>query len=179
MRHNKKVAKLGRNASHRKAMLRNMVRALLTHERIRTTETKAKELSRVADKLVTLALRNDLHARRQAYKVLENHQLVAKLFDDIGPRFSGVPGGFTRVVKLGLPRLGDAACLAVIELSRQAGEPAKSEKAPKAEKTPKAVTAPAAPVETAPAASTEAAVAPPVETAPVAPPETASDGDTK
>lgn len=120
MRHNKSGRKLGRNASHRKALFRNMARSLLTFERIRTTEAKAKELRKVADGLVTLALANDLHARREAYKVLENHQLVAKLFNEIGPRFVGVKGGFTRVVKLGLPRAGDCAPLAIIELTRRA-----------------------------------------------------------
>ncbi|WP_438616464.1 50S ribosomal protein L17, partial [Oceanidesulfovibrio indonesiensis] len=93
-------------------MFRNMARSLLTHGRIKTTEAKAKELRSVADKLITLALRNDLHARRQAYRVLENHQLVKKLFDEIGPRFVGVKGGYTRVVKLAVPRAGDCAPMA-------------------------------------------------------------------
>ncbi|WP_029894023.1 50S ribosomal protein L17 [Desulfohalovibrio reitneri] len=124
MRHRRAGKKFGMKPSHRKSMFRSMARSLLTHERIRTTETKAKELRRVVDNLVTLALRNDLHARRQAYKVLENHQLVQKLFDEIGPRFQGVPGGFTRVVKLGDPRRGDNAPMAVIELSVQAGQEA-------------------------------------------------------
>ena len=109
-------------------MFRNMARSLLTYGRIRTTETKAKELRKVVDRLVTLALRNDLHAMRLAYKVLENHTLVKKLFEEIGPRFVGVQGGFTRVVKLGLPRPGDAAPLAIIELTRGVDEAAKSEK---------------------------------------------------
>ncbi len=120
MRHSKTGRKLGRNASHRKALFRNMARSLMTFERIRTTEQKAKELRKVADGLVALALQNDLHARREAYKVLGNHQLVAKLFNEIGPRFAGVSGGYTRVVKLGLPRVGDCASLAIIELTRQA-----------------------------------------------------------
>ena len=109
MRHNKSGRKLGRTAAHRKAMLRNMARSLLIHERIRTTEHKAKELRGVVEHLVTLAQTDSVHARRQAYQVLENHQLVARLFNDIAPRFSGQPGGYTRVVKLGLPRTGDCA----------------------------------------------------------------------
>ncbi len=141
MRHSKSGRKLGRNASHRKALFRNMARSLMTFERIRTTEQKAKELRRVAEGLVALALRNDLHARREAYKVLGNHQLVAKLFDEIGPRFAGVSGGFTRVVKLGMPRVGDCASLAVIELTRRAGT---AEKPKAAAKTQKAVPKPAA-----------------------------------
>jgi large subunit ribosomal protein L17 len=103
-------------------MLRNMARSLLIHERISTTEHKAKELRGVVENLVTLAQTDSVHARRMAYKVLENHQLVARLFNEIGPRFQGQPGGFTRVVKMGLPRAGDCAPMAVIELTKMAGE---------------------------------------------------------
>ena len=99
-------------------MLFNMARSLVTCGRIRTTVEKAKELSPIADRLISLALGNTLHDRRLAYKVLGNHQLVKRLFDELGPCFSGVPGGFTRVVRLGMPRLGDAANLAVIEFTR-------------------------------------------------------------
>ena len=126
MRHKKSGRKLGRTTSHRKAMLRNMARSLLIHERIRTTEQKAKELRSVVEQLVSLAQTDSLHARRLAYKVLENHQLVARLFDDIAPRFAGQPGGYTRVVKLGLPRTGDCAPMAIIELTRSVGEAAKT-----------------------------------------------------
>ncbi len=119
MRHSNSGKKLGRTPSHRRALFRNMAKALLTYGKIRTTETKAKELRRIVEPLITLALRNDLHARRQAYDVLGSHQLVKRLFDDIGPAFTGVSGGFTRVVKLGLPRKGDNAPLAVIELTHQ------------------------------------------------------------
>ena len=121
MRHNKSGRKLGRTAAHRKAMLRNMARSLLIHERIRTTEHKAKELRGVVEQLVTLAQTDSVHARRMAYKVLENHQLVARLFNEIGPRFTGQPGGYTRVVKMSLPRAGDCAAMAVIELTKLAG----------------------------------------------------------
>ena len=122
MRHKKSGRKLGRTAAHRKAMLRNMARSLLIHERIRTTEHKAKELRGVVENLVTLAQTDSVHARRMAYKVLENHQLVARLFNEIGPRFQGQPGGFTRVVKMGLPRAGDCAPMAIIELTKLDGE---------------------------------------------------------
>ena len=103
MRHSNSGKKLSRNPSHRKALLRNMSKALLTHGRIRTTEIKAKELRGVVESLITLARRNDLAARRQAYRDLGSHQLVQKLFDEIAPRFAGIPGGFTRVVKLAQP----------------------------------------------------------------------------
>lgn len=119
MRHSKSGKKLGRTSSHRNAMFRNMARSLLTYGQIKTTETKAMALRKVADNLVTLGLRDDVHSRRLAYKVLENHQLVKKLFDEIAPRFSGVPGGFTRVYKLATPRVGDCAPMAIIELTRR------------------------------------------------------------
>ncbi len=119
-----------------------MAKSLVTYGRIRTTETKAKELRKVADNLVTLALRNDLHAKRQAYKVLGSHSLVKKLFDDYGPCFSGVQGGFTRVVKLALPRKGDSAPMAVIEFTRLPGvaveEPQKKETKQSVEPAPAA-----------------------------------------
>ena len=142
MRHKKSGRKLGRTACHRKAMLRNMARSLLIHERIRTTEHKAKELRGVVEHLVTLAQTDSLHARRLAYKVLENHQLVARLFNDIAPRFSGQAGGYTRVVKLGLPRVGDCASMAIIELTKLAGEAAVAETPAKA--TPATPAQPAA-----------------------------------
>lgn len=118
MRHNKAGRKLGRNPSHRKALLRNMAKALLIHGRIVTTEAKAKTLRTVVEPLITLALRNDVHSRRLAYRKLNDHKLVARLFDEIGPQYTGGGGGYTRVVKLGLPRKGDAAPMAVIELTK-------------------------------------------------------------
>lgn len=179
MRHRKSGKKFGMQPSHRKSMFRNMARSLITHGRIRTTVVRAKELRKVADGLITLALQNDLHARRQAYKVLENHQLVKKLFDEIGPKFVGVPGGFTRVVRLGEPRKGDNAPLAVIEFTalgaaeapaaapevQKTEEPkaAPAKKAPKAAKEPKEPKEPKAPKKKA-AASEEA----PAEEAPKA-----------
>ena len=119
MRHNNSGRKLGRNPSHRKALYRNMAKALLIHGRIRTTEAKAKELRGVVEPLITLARRDDLHARRQAYRVLGSHQLVQKLFDEIAPLFAGIPGGYTRVLKLAMRRPGDSAPMAIIELTRQ------------------------------------------------------------
>jgi large subunit ribosomal protein L17 len=115
MRHLKQGRKLGRTTAHRKALLRNLATALMEHERIITTEAKAKELRRVADKLVTLGKRGDLHARRQALRVIRSNAVVRKLFDEVAPRFSERHGGYTRVLRLGF-RSGDAAAMAVIEL---------------------------------------------------------------
>ncbi len=118
MRHSNSGRKLSRSPSHRKALFRNMAKALLTYGRIQTTEAKAKELRGVVEPLITLSRRNDVHSRRQAYQVLGSHQLVKTLFDEIGPRFAGIPGGYTRVIKLAMPRKGDAAPMAFIELTR-------------------------------------------------------------
>jgi large subunit ribosomal protein L17 len=115
MRHLKQGRKLGRTTAHRKALLRNLATALLEHERIITTEPKAKELRRVADKLVTLGKRGNLHARRQALQVVRSNAVVRKLFDEIAPRFAERQGGYTRILHLGY-RPGDAAAMAVIEL---------------------------------------------------------------
>jgi large subunit ribosomal protein L17 len=115
MRHLKQGRKLGRTTAHRKALLRNLATALLEHERIITTEPKAKELRRVADKLVTLGKRGNLHARRQALQTVRSDNVVQKLFNEIAPRFAERQGGYTRVLRLGY-RPGDAAAMAVIEL---------------------------------------------------------------
>lgn len=115
MRHLKQGRKLGRTTAHRKALFRNLATALLEHERIITTEPKAKELRRVADKLVTLGKRGDLHARRQALQVVRSNAVVRKLFDDVAPRLAHRNGGYTRIMRLGY-RPGDGAAMAVIEL---------------------------------------------------------------
>ena len=115
MRHLKQGRKLGRTTAHRKALLRNLATALLQHERIITTEPKAKELRRVADRLVTLGKRGSLHARRQALQTVQSNSVVQKLFNEIAPRFAERQGGYTRVLRLGY-RSGDAAAMAVIEL---------------------------------------------------------------
>lgn len=115
MRHGKKIKKMGRTASHRRATLRNMATALFQHERIETTTAKAKALRPYAERLITLAKRGDLHARRQAARDIQDREILGKLFDDLGPRFSERPGGYTRVLKLGA-RKGDAAEMALIEL---------------------------------------------------------------
>ncbi len=115
MRHRKKGRKLGRTAQHRRATLRNMATSLFRHERLETTTAKAKELRPYAERLITLAKRGDLHARRQAGAKVQDREVLGKLFDDIGPRFSQRPGGYTRILKLG-NRKGDAAEMSLIEL---------------------------------------------------------------
>ncbi|OGR31864.1 MAG: 50S ribosomal protein L17 [Desulfuromonadales bacterium GWD2_61_12] len=122
MRHNKSGRRLGRNSSHRLAMLRNMVTSLIEHEKITTTDIRAKELRKLADRMITLGKRGDLHARRQALQVIQDRKVVAKLFDMIGPRFKDRPGGYTRIVKLGI-RLGDKAPLSQIELVEETFAP--------------------------------------------------------
>jgi large subunit ribosomal protein L17 len=130
MRHRKSGRKFNRTPSHRKAMFRNMAMAMITHGRIQTTEAKAKELRGVVEKLVTLARRDDLHSRRLAYKALGDHILVKRLFDEIAPLYRDTPGGYTRVLKLGRPRIGDNAPLALIEFTKheEIGQPVASSK---------------------------------------------------
>lgn len=115
MRHRKSGLKLNRTPSHRKAMFRNMVTSLLKHDRIHTTDTKAKELRRWADHIITLAKRGDLHARRQALAIVREKNVVHKLFEEAGDRFGEMAGGYTRVIKIGR-RPGDAAPMSMIEL---------------------------------------------------------------
>lgn len=115
MRHGISGRKLNRTSSHRKAMFVNMAVALLTHEQIKTTLPKAKELRRVADKMITLGKRGDLHARRQAVSVLKDKKLVGKLFDGLAERYKERSGGYTRVLRAGY-RYGDSAPMAIIEL---------------------------------------------------------------
>jgi large subunit ribosomal protein L17 len=115
MRHSKAGKRLGRTTSHRIAMFRNMVTSFLTHERIVTTDAKAKELRPIAEKMITLGKQADLHAVRQAASYIRDKKTVTKLFSTIAPRYKDRPGGYTRIVKLGV-RPGDAAHLSVIEL---------------------------------------------------------------
>lgn len=115
MRHNKSGRRLGRNSSHRTAMLRNMVTSLIEHEKITTTDSRAKELRKIADRMITLGKRGDLHARRQVLTVIRDSKVVAKLFDQVAPRFKDRPGGYTRILKLGA-RLGDNAPQSIIQL---------------------------------------------------------------
>jgi large subunit ribosomal protein L17 len=136
MRHRNYGGKLGRTSAHRKALLRNLVTALLEHERIETTDAKARELKRVADRMITLGKRGDLHARRQALTVIRSREVTGKVFGDLAERFRGRPGGYTRVLKV-RTRVGDAAPLSIVELveaKKAEAKPAKGGKASKAAK---------------------------------------------
>jgi large subunit ribosomal protein L17 len=116
MRHQKKRNKLSRDAGHRKALIMNLCEQIVEHERIKTTEAKAKVVKPEVEKLITLAKRGDLHARRQALARLgQNKFTVHKLFEEIAPRYSERPGGYTRILKLG-PRRSDATEMVYIEL---------------------------------------------------------------
>jgi len=127
MRHAKYGGKLGRTSSHRKAMLRNMVTSLLDHGRIETTDAKAKELRRLADRMITLGKRGDLHARRQALSVIRKREVTAKVFDELAERFRARPGGYTRVLKT-RRRAGDAAPMSIVELVEAMDAPAAAAK---------------------------------------------------
>ncbi len=115
MRHARGYRRLNRTHEHRKALFANMAGSLIQHEQIKTTLPKAKELKRIADKLITLGKRGDLHARRLAAAQLKQDIHVAKLFEVLGPRYAERPGGYTRVLKAGF-RYGDQAPMAIIEL---------------------------------------------------------------
>ena len=115
MRHQVKKGNLGRNTAHRRALLRNLVTSFLERERMRTTLTKARETRPIAEKMITLAKRNTLHARRQALAYMTKESAVKKLFEESGPRFMERQGGYTRIVKLDR-RAGDGAAMAMLEL---------------------------------------------------------------
>ncbi len=138
MRHKNTHRKFGREAQHRMAMLRNQVSSLIEHERITTTDMKAKEVRRIAEKVITLGKRGDVHARRIAFKTVRSRDLIAKLFGPIAERFRTRPGGYTRILKLG-QRVGDAAPVSILELlPGEGGSTAKTEPTPKADKPKKA-----------------------------------------
>ena len=130
MRHGLGLRKLNRTSAHRQAMLRNMTNSLIAHEAIKTTLPKAKELRRVIEPLITRARQDSVANRRLAFARLRDDASVAKLFNDLGPRFKARPGGYTRILKMGF-RVGDNAPLALVELvdrpEAQAGEPGKAE----------------------------------------------------
>ena len=115
MRHGKKIKKLGRSASHRKAMLANMATSLLIHKRIKTTEAKAKEARKLVERLITYGKKGTIHARRLAFAILRHNDIVKILFDEVAPVFSDRSGGYTRIYKLGR-RPNDAAKVVLLEL---------------------------------------------------------------
>jgi large subunit ribosomal protein L17 len=115
VRHHRSGRKLGRDASHRKALYSNLAGALFEHGRIKTTAAKAKEVKPIAEQMITLARRGGVHARRQALAYLRSQDVVHKLFSDVGPRFADRPGGYCRIIRIG-PRQGDAAEMVYLEL---------------------------------------------------------------
>src|SRR6188508_2225547 len=147
-----KGRRLGAGPAHERLMLANLATSLFTYDRITTTESKAKRLRPVAERLITFAKRGDLHARRHVLTVVTDKGVVHQLFTEIAPEFSERDGGYTRITKIG-PRKGDNAAMAVIELVR--GEPVAARPRRRARRAPAEVTAAAAPA----AAATEAEVA--------------------
>lgn len=153
MRHRKSGRKFNKNSSHRSAMFRNMVTSLFKYDRIKTTDQKAKELRKLADHVVTLAKRGDLHARRQALAIVREKAVVYKLFDEADERFGTTMGGYTRIIKIGM-RHGDSASISLIELvsadkAKKAGSAKKKdaeiEKKTESNKEKKALTTDGAP----------------------------------
>lgn len=127
MRHRKDGYKLGRRSDHRLAMFRNLLTALFRHERVLTTEARAKAIRGTADEMVTLAKRENLHARRQVLSMVPDAQVVGRLFDTIAARFADRNGGYTRIIRVG-PRPGDAAPMVFLELVDRADTPSDGDK---------------------------------------------------
>lgn len=172
MRHRKTGLKLNRTASHRDAMFRNMVTSLFKHQRIQTTDAKAKELRRWADRLITLAKRGDLHARRQALAIIREKSVVHKLFEDAPSRYGKTSGGYTRVIKIGR-RAGDAAPVSIVELVSPKTVTGKPKK-----KAAKKKEIPAAPIEQTAKSITKTEKETLTESAEEVKDETASPGET-
>lgn len=163
MRHSNAGRRLGRTTSHREAMFRNMVTSLLNHEKITTTDAKAKEIRSVAEKMITLGKRGDLHAMRLAAAYIREKSVVTKLFTTIAPRYKERSGGYTRIIKLGI-RQGDTAPISLIELVEEEMKPKKVRQKPaKTIAAPKATAAAAAVAEAPEAVEPVAAVVDPAE----------------
>lgn len=127
MRHHKDHRKLNRSPAHRKAMLRNLVTSLLDREEVRTTDARAKEIRRIAERMITLGKRGTLHAQRQALRTLRSKDVAKKLFDTLSERYRNRPGGYTRILKLGR-RVGDSAPISLIQLVPDEKAPGKDTK---------------------------------------------------
>lgn len=136
MKHRIGFNRLGRKASHRESMLRNMITSLLKYERITTTKTKAQAVRESAEKMITRAKEDSVHNRRMVGRRIKDEAVLAKLFTEIGPRFSSRPGGYTRILKLG-KRQGDAAEMVILELVDRVVSEASNEKSEKKERTPR------------------------------------------
>ena len=177
MRHRLSGRLLGRKTSHRKALIRNQVTDLLRHDRIVTTEAKAKAVRPIAERVITLGKRGDGPARRRAGAVLTDKRVLRRLFDDVAPRFQDRPGGYTRIVKLG-PRLGDGARMAQLELVEGSGVPAIMDAAAAAAPEPE-TPEPETPEARAPAADVPPADGPQADAAATAPepPQAAAPAD--
>jgi large subunit ribosomal protein L17 len=146
MKHRVGFNRLGRKTSHRKALYRGMMTALFKYERIKTTKAKAREIRRVAEKIITRAREDSVHNRRIIARSIQDKQILAKLFSDIAPRFEGRPGGYTRILKLG-QRFGDASEMVLLELvERKIQEKAKKEKKAEKKSVAPAKKSPAKPV---------------------------------
>ena len=158
MRHGNSGRQFGRNSSHRRALFRNLVTSFLEHGHVETTEAKAKEIRGIAEKMITLGKRGDLHAKRQALAFITNRDVVAKLFSEIGTRVANRDGGYTRITKTRV-RLGDSAPMAILEMVDKEGQAAPAPKPKREKKAPVAAApAPAPAAEEAKAeAATEAA----------------------
>lgn len=178
MRHKKAGVKLNRTTSHRQAMFRNMVTSLLKHERIRTTDVKAKELRRWADQVITLAKRGDLHARRQVLAIVRETDVVHKLFAEAEKRYGHLNGGYTRIVKIGT-RAGDAAPISLVELVALEEKSKKGKKKTKAAAKKKAAPAKAAvPAKEVEAKQEQPAQSAPTEAAAASPTDAAAEANT-
>ena len=139
MYHGKAGRKLGRTSSHREAMFRNMVTSIIKHERIRTTDAKAKEVRKIAEKMITLGKRGDLHARRQALAFVRDKEMVKKLFGELSERYRKRNGGYTRIVKVGY-RVGDNAPVSILEFIADERKKEKADEKDKAKKKAKGKT---------------------------------------
>lgn len=139
MYHGKAGRKLGRTSSHREAMFRNMVTSIIKHERIRTTDAKAKEVKKIAEKMITLGKRGDLHARRQALAFVRDTEMVKKLFGELSERYRERNGGYTRIVKVGY-RVGDNAPVSILEFIAEERKKEKADEKDKAKKKAKGKT---------------------------------------
>jgi large subunit ribosomal protein L17 len=162
MKHRVSFNRLGRKTSHRKALYRGMMTALFKYERIKTTKAKAREIRRVAEKIITRAREDSVHNRRIIAKSVQDKEILAKLFNDIAPRFEGRPGGYTRILKLG-QRFGDASEMVLLELvERKVAEKSKKEK--KEKKAEKKSPTPAKKADAKPDATKESEKAEPEST---------------
>lgn len=158
MRHQKTGRKLGRNSSHRIAMYRNMVTSLLKHEQLETTDAKAKELKPIAEKMITLAKRGDLHARRQAMSYMKDKSATHRLFEELKDRYISRQGGYVRIIKKGV-RKGDSAPISIVQLLPEESEKKKVKKKEKKETRVKEVDTPSKNESEVPEAKNEAEVA--------------------